>query len=469
MATQSKTLNDLFRAALRDAYDAEKQILRALPKLADAADSAGLREAFLKHRQETAGQIKRIEQVFAAAGEVPRARRSAAIRSILAEGDEAIRSFGGDEAGDVALAASAQAVEHYEIARYGALKGWAEQLGLAEAAGLLDETLQEEISTDRTLADLRRRRVVELTGEYPEAESFQQTRTSRSLRAGGVPDKDHQMPRQSSNIRERDEQGRFVSDDDDDRRRSYSRSRSDDDDYRSSRSGRSSSRSRDDDYGSSRSGGRSQGGWFGDSEGHSEAARRGWESRDEDYRSSSRGRSRDDDERSYRSRSRDDDDYRGSSRSRSRDEDSRGRRHGGWFGDSEGHSEAARRGWDNPNHGESGWFGDSEGHSEASRRGWRNPDHRESGWFGDSEGHSEAARRGWDNPNHGESGWFGDPEGHSEASRRGWEERGSSRSRSRYDDDDDRRTSSRGRDEEGRFTSRSSRDDDYRSSRSRSR
>ncbi len=103
-----------------------------------------------------------------------------------------------------------------------------------------------------------------------------------------------------------------------------------------------------------------QGGWFGDSEGHSEAARRGWERSDH--------------------------------------------RPSGWFGDAEGHSHASRRGWDNPGHGDSGWFGDPEGHSEASRRGWERSDHRPSGWFGDPEGHSQAARRGWGDSNYSRSG-----------------------------------------------------------------
>jgi hypothetical protein len=141
----------------------------------------------------------------------------------------------------------------------------------------------------------------------------------------------------------RDERGRFREDDDYDyedrgyRRRGSRFSRYDEDDGR----------------------GHGRGGWFGDSEGHSEASRRGWERGD----------------------------------------------HGdsGWYGDPEGHSEASRRGWDNPRHRPSGWFGDSEGHSEAARRGWDNPRHRPSGWFGDPEGHSEASRRGWEEGHRGRS------------------------------------------------------------------
>ncbi len=242
-----------------------------------------------------------------------------------------------------------------------------------------------------------------------------------------------QMPRQE--MPERDERGRFMSDDDDRRYQSRSRSRyeDNDDDRR----------------------GRSQGGWFGDSEGHSQAARRGWgESAEDDRRYSSRGgggsRGRYEDPEDDRGRgsSRYDDGRRGGERSMraSRGDD---RRQGGWFGDPEGHSQAARRGWDNPNHGDSGWYGDSEGHSEASRRGWQNPNHRPSGWFGDPEGHSEASRRGWERSDHEGSGWYGDSEGHSHASRRGWGEdedsRGNGSRRSRSRDDDEYRGGRRGR------------------------
>lgn len=241
------------------------------------------------------------------------------------------------------------------------------------------------------------------------------------------------MARYSGNDRERDDRGRFMSDDDDDRRS-----------YRGSGGGGgggSRSRGRHDDDDDDRdSRGRGRGGWFGDSEGHSEASRRGWEERGNGGGSRSRSRDdEDDDRRGYRGSSSSSGGGGGRSRSRYEDDDDdrdrRGRRRGGWFGDSEGHSEAARRGWENSDHGDSGWYGDPEGHSEASRRGWENPRHGRSGWFGDSEGHSEASRRGWDNPRHGRSGWYGDSEGHSRAARRGWDEdddRRGSRGRGRY-------------------------------------
>jgi len=259
--------------------------------------------------------------------------------------------------------------------------------------------------------------------------------------------------------RERDERGRFVNDDDDRDMRSRSSSRSrDDDDDRGGR-GRSSGRSRDDDDGR----GRGHGGWFGDSEGHSQAAREGWDdrtrsrSRDDDDDRGGRGhsssRSRDDEGRFTTSRSRDDDDDRGGrGRSSSRSRDDEGR-----------FSSRSRDDDDGRGHGRGGWFGDPEGHSRASREGWRNSDHDGSGWRGDPEGHSRASREGWRNSDHEGSGWYGDPEGHSRASREGWDDRG--RSRSRNDDDDRGRGSSSGmrsRDDEGRFTSSRSRDDDDR-------
>jgi hypothetical protein len=251
------------------------------------------------------------------------------------------------------------------------------------------------------------------------------------------------MSSRYSNMRERDDQGRFMSDDE----RGYSRGAPERDD-----NGRFTS-----DNGRSR--GRFQGG-----EQHYGPRSLGSMGRDRDEEGRfvseggprSRGRYDDEDER-----------YSRRSMGRERDDDGRysseGRGTGGWFGDSEGHSEASRRGWERGSHGESGWYGDSEGHSQASRRGWDSPRHGESGWYGDSEGHSEASRRGWEGREGGRSprydersqrydemqsrsrsrydddrdyrrsddydrgnggrGWSGDPEGHSEASRRGWQNR----------------------------------------------
>lgn len=152
MAT--KTLDDLFHDTLRDIYYAEKHILKALPKMAKGARSPDLKEAFEKHRSETEGQLDRLEQVFKIIGKTARGKKCEAIEGILAEGDEVLEEFKDSPALDAGLISSAQAVEHYEITRYGTLKRWAETLGLADAVTLLDETLQQEGTTDRGLTAL---------------------------------------------------------------------------------------------------------------------------------------------------------------------------------------------------------------------------------------------------------------------------------------------------------------------------
>src|SRR4051812_12152853 len=149
-----KTLDDLFHETLKDIYYAEKQILRALPKMAKAADSDDLRAAFEKHREETQGQVERLEQVFELIGKSARGKTCEAIVGIIDEGKEIMDDFEGSDALDAGLLAAAQAVEHYEISRYGTLKSWAEKLGLLEAAKLLDETLAEEKKTDEALTKL---------------------------------------------------------------------------------------------------------------------------------------------------------------------------------------------------------------------------------------------------------------------------------------------------------------------------
>jgi hypothetical protein len=217
--------------------------------------------------------------------------------------------------------------------------------------------------------------------------------------------REHEMARYSSSTPDRDERGRFMSDDD----------------RRDMRSGRRDMPERD------------ESGRF-MSEGRGSRSRYD-EDDDERYGRRSMGRRRDDDE-DYRYRS---------------SEGHRG--HGGWFGDREGHSEASRRGWDDPRHGESGWYGDREGHSEASRRGWDNPRHGESGWYGDPEGHSEASRRGWEGRSSSPRYRDEDERPYRSRSGNGDRERDESgrfmseggRSRSRYEDEDDDRRSSRGR------------------------
>ena len=154
MQTKDKNLNDLFLDTLKDIYYAEKQILRALPKMAKTAHSDQLRAAFEKHHGETEGQVERLEKIFELIDKPARAKTCDAIQGILDEGKEIMEEYKGSEALDAGMVAAAQAVEHYEISRYGTLKQWAQQLGMKDAVRLLDETLQEEKKTDETLTSL---------------------------------------------------------------------------------------------------------------------------------------------------------------------------------------------------------------------------------------------------------------------------------------------------------------------------
>src|SRR6266403_5303435 len=154
MAAKDKNLNDLFLDKLKDIYYAEKQILKALPKMAKAAHSDQLRAAFEKHHGETEGQVERHERVFELIDKPARGKTCDAIQGLLDEGKEIMEEYKGTEALDAGMVAAAQAVEHYEISRYGTLKQWAQQLGMQEAVRLLDETLQEEKKTDETMTSL---------------------------------------------------------------------------------------------------------------------------------------------------------------------------------------------------------------------------------------------------------------------------------------------------------------------------
>ncbi|WP_047308244.1 ferritin-like domain-containing protein [Rhodopseudomonas palustris] len=153
-ATKDKNLNDLFLDTLKDIYFAEKQILKALPKMAKAATSDKLRAAFEKHVAETEGQIERLEQVFELLEKPARGKTCDAILRIIDEGKEIMDEYKGTEALDAGLLAAAQAVEHYEISRYGTLKTWAGLLGMKDAVRLIDQTLQQEKTTDQTLSKL---------------------------------------------------------------------------------------------------------------------------------------------------------------------------------------------------------------------------------------------------------------------------------------------------------------------------
>jgi ferritin-like metal-binding protein YciE len=154
MAKESKNLDDLFHDTLKDIYFAEKKILSTLPKMAKAARSIDLKAAFEKHRGETEGHVVRLEKIFAAIDKKPQAKTCDAIVGITDEGAEIMKEYKGSPALDAGLLAAAQAVEHYEISRYGTMRTWAQELGLKEAVRLLEQTLAEEKKTDATLTEI---------------------------------------------------------------------------------------------------------------------------------------------------------------------------------------------------------------------------------------------------------------------------------------------------------------------------
>jgi ferritin-like metal-binding protein YciE len=149
-----KNLQELFHETLKDIYFAEKKILIALPEMAKAAQSEELKAAFELHETETEEHVARLEKAFKEIDETPSVNTCDAIMGIIKEGQEVMKEFKGAPALDAGLLAAAQAVEHYEIARYGTLKTWAAELGLNQTVKLLETTLGEEKKTDETLTTL---------------------------------------------------------------------------------------------------------------------------------------------------------------------------------------------------------------------------------------------------------------------------------------------------------------------------
>ncbi len=149
-----KTMEDLFLHTLKDVYHAEKQVLKALPKMAKKAATPELKEAFETHRTETEGQVERIEQVFEMLGKRAQGKPCAAMEGLVEESKEAMEEIEDKQVLDAALLSDAQAVEHYEISRYGTLVAWANQLGMKDASKLLEQTLAEEKKTDQLLSKL---------------------------------------------------------------------------------------------------------------------------------------------------------------------------------------------------------------------------------------------------------------------------------------------------------------------------
>lgn len=149
-----KDLNGLFKHFVRDIYYAEKKILRTLPKMARAAEAPELKEAFEHHREETEQQIENLEKVFEHLGMKPRGVTCEAIDGIIEEGKEIMEEAQEGDTRDAGMIAAAQAVEHYEITRYGTMVSWAKTLGMTDAAKLLQKNLDQEYSADDKLSKL---------------------------------------------------------------------------------------------------------------------------------------------------------------------------------------------------------------------------------------------------------------------------------------------------------------------------
>lgn len=147
-----ESLRDLYLTELRDLYSAEKQLIEALPKMAEAATSPALKAAFRTHLQETEGHVSRLEQIFEAANEKPGGETCEAMKGLIEEGELYVDAKGSDEVRDAGLIAAAQKVEHYEIAGYGTVRTYAKLLGRTEIANLLQQTLEEEKEADQTLS-----------------------------------------------------------------------------------------------------------------------------------------------------------------------------------------------------------------------------------------------------------------------------------------------------------------------------
>jgi len=154
-----KTMNDLFLSFLQDMYYAERQILKALPKMAKASQSEELKQALTHHREETQHQIERLQQVFEQVGKRARGQTCEALNGIVEEGEEVIEQFDAGAVRDAGILANAQAVEHYEIARYGTMIAWAKVCGMQDAAKLLEETLEEEKKADALLNQIANKSV----------------------------------------------------------------------------------------------------------------------------------------------------------------------------------------------------------------------------------------------------------------------------------------------------------------------
>jgi ferritin-like metal-binding protein YciE len=148
------SLHDLYVDQLRDLYDAENQLIKALPKMAEASSSDELREGFEEHLEQTRGHVQRLEQIFERLGEKPKGKKCKAMEGLIKEGSETLEEEMQEDTKDAGIIAAAQRVEHYEIAAYGTVRTWADLLGRDDDANLLQQTLEEEKETDQTLTHL---------------------------------------------------------------------------------------------------------------------------------------------------------------------------------------------------------------------------------------------------------------------------------------------------------------------------
>jgi ferritin-like metal-binding protein YciE len=182
------TLHDAFLDELRDAYDAEKQLTRALPKLAKAASSPALRTAFEKHLEETRGHVDRLERVFESLDEKVRGKHCDGIAGIIEEGKSVMEGHFDEATMDACLIAGGQRAEHYEMAAYGTLVAWAQAMGHAEAADLLQQTLDEEKAADKKLSQLAEAGINQEAADAVESEEDQTpARARRRASASDAP------------------------------------------------------------------------------------------------------------------------------------------------------------------------------------------------------------------------------------------------------------------------------------------
>jgi ferritin-like metal-binding protein YciE len=190
----STTLHDAFIDELRDTYDAEKQLTKALPKLAKAATSTDLRDAFEAHLEETRGQIERLEQVFESLGEKVRGKHCEGIAGIIEEGKSIMEEDFDETTMDACLIAAGQRAEHYEMAAYGTLVAWAQAMGHNEAAALLQETLDEEKAADEKLTTIAESGINQDAAEAAHPEGDEEESDESELVAVAAPQRQAARP-----------------------------------------------------------------------------------------------------------------------------------------------------------------------------------------------------------------------------------------------------------------------------------